>query len=93
MTFKVQNRPSASAFVYKVFAQYSNHLMSVIYILQPCDTLNGAIKKKTETLIINTYFQTFILQGNVVFHPSYKVFQTHSITELRQLQAVSIEST
>lgn len=48
MTFKVQNRPSASAFVYKVFAQYSNHLMSVIYILQPCDTLNGAIKKKTE---------------------------------------------
>lgn len=46
MTFKVQNRPRASAFVYKVGAKYSNNLMSVVYILLPCGTLYGAIKKK-----------------------------------------------
>lgn len=46
MTFKVQNRPRASAFVYKVGAKYSNDLMSVIYIFLPCGTLYGAIKKK-----------------------------------------------
>lgn len=45
MTFKAQNRPRASAFVYKVGAKYSNDLVSVIYILLPCGTLYGAIKK------------------------------------------------
>lgn len=58
MTFKAQNRPRASAFVYKVGAKYSNDLVSVIYILLPCGTLYGAIKKKgnIQTLISRLSF-------------------------------------
>lgn len=73
MTFKVQNRPRASAFVYKVGAKYSNDLMSVIYIFLPCGTLYGAIKKKKRQYT-NTYFQTFILQRNVGFFPKLQKF-------------------
>lgn len=74
MTFKALNRPRASAFGYKVCAKYSNNLMSVIYTLLPCDTLNGAIEKKKRQYT-NTYFQTFILQRNVVFPQVTKVFK------------------
>lgn len=49
-TFKAQNRPRASAFVCKVGAKYSNDLMSVIYILLPCGTLYGGIKKNQEVI-------------------------------------------
>lgn len=45
MTLKMQNRPRASAFGYPACIKHSNYLMSVIYLLVPDGTLNGAIKK------------------------------------------------
>lgn len=93
MTFKAQNRPRASAFVCKVGAKYSNDLMSVIYILLPCGTLYGGITKNQEVIYKHLFPDFHSAEKCRFFSPSYKSFQSHSITELRQLQTVSSEST
>lgn len=91
MTLKVQDMPRASAFGYPARIKYSDHLMSVIYLLLPCGTLNGGIRKE---VIYKHLFPDFhSAEKCVFFSPSYKSSRTHSITELRKLQTVSIEST